>query len=258
MSVSLKPPSFIEQQYRFTAYIRDPEVNQVPDKLEKRRIDLYRELIVNNIESFLSASFPVLRGILDDRSWAAMVQDFFARHRCQTPYFSGIAEEFLEYLQKQRGERREDFPFLLELAHYEWVEVALALAADEDLSQDRGDLSADSLAHSYRLSNLAWPLLYRYPVHRISQTFKPEEAPRQPTFLVVYRNLEDQIKFMEINAVTYRFLQILDANRDQPAEDCLIQLTQEMPGLDHNSIFEYAGPMLQNLWLRGIVYRANS
>ncbi|MCI0655301.1 MAG: putative DNA-binding domain-containing protein [Methylococcaceae bacterium] len=258
MSATVKPASFTEQQCRFTAYIRNPESSSVPEGIEKRRIDLYRELMFNNVESFLSTSFPVLRRIMNDQPWTAMVQDFFSRHRCQSPYFSGIPEEFLEYLQKERGERNEDFPFLLELAHYEWVELALTLAADEAPAQGRGNLSPGALKHAYRLSDAAWPLLYRYPVHKISKSFNPDGPPEKATYLVGYRNPADQIKFMEINVVTYRFLQMLDANQDETAENCLIKLSKEMLQLDRNRIFEYGGQILQSLWIRGIVYRAES
>ncbi len=63
---------------------------------------MYRELFFNNIEGFLSGNFPVLRKILDDQQWFALVQDFFAKHPCQSPYFSEIPEEFLDYLQNER------------------------------------------------------------------------------------------------------------------------------------------------------------
>ncbi|MGH8497405.1 MAG: HvfC family RiPP maturation protein [Methylococcales bacterium] len=258
MSATVKPAFFTQQQTRFTAYIRDPESSSVPEGIEKRRIDLYRELMFNNVESFLSTCFPVLRGIMNDRSWTVMVQNFFSRHRCQTPYFSRIPEEFFEYLQQERGEKNKDFPFLLELAHYEWVELALSLAADEAPAQGRGDLSSGALKHAYRLSDVAWPLLYRYPVHKISKSYKPEEPPQQPTYLLVYRNPDDQIKFMEINAVTYRFLQMLDANQNKTAEDCLIDLASEILRLDRNKFLEYGGEILQSFWVRGIIYRAES
>ena len=108
MSATASPRSFTEHQFAFTAYIRDPKRSAVPEDIEKRRIDLYRELMFNNVESFLSTGFPVLRRLMDEGSWTALVQDFFSLHRCKTPYFSEISEEFLEYLQHERGERKDD------------------------------------------------------------------------------------------------------------------------------------------------------
>ncbi|MCI0734509.1 MAG: putative DNA-binding domain-containing protein, partial [Methylococcaceae bacterium] len=240
----------------FTAYIRDPEHAPVPEDIEKRRMDLYRELMFNNVENFLSTSFPVLRRISSEQYWTDLVQDFFSRHRCKTPYFSEIPEEFLEYLQNERGEREEDFPFLLELAHYEWVELALALAADEQPGPARIHFSQAALKYKYRVSELAWPLVYRFPVHQISNSCKPAQIPDQPTYLVVYRNPEDDVKFLDINVVTYRFLQMLDANEDKTAEDCLMDLSKELRQLHGHEILEYGTELLEKLWVRRIVRRA--
>ncbi|MGZ8097046.1 MAG: HvfC family RiPP maturation protein, partial [Methylosarcina sp.] len=121
---------FKEKQREFSDYIRNPQRNPAPADVDIRRMAMYRELFFNNIESFLSGNFPVLRSLLDDARWLALVQDFFAEHVCQTPYFSEIAEEFLAYVQYER-KQPGDLPFMLELAHYEWVEMALANSKDE-------------------------------------------------------------------------------------------------------------------------------
>ena len=117
-------------KHEFAAYIRDPENNPVPADVKEQRMVMYRELFFNNIEGFLSGNFPVLRKILDDQQWFALAQDFFAKHPCQSPHFSQIPEEFLDYLQNER-DSSEDFPFMLELAHYEWVEMALSIAKED-------------------------------------------------------------------------------------------------------------------------------
>ncbi|MGH8476947.1 MAG: HvfC family RiPP maturation protein [Methylococcales bacterium] len=255
MSAADKPISFREHQFLFSAYIRDPKRNPMPPGVEKLRVDLYRELMFNNVENFLSSSFPVLKRILNETSWIAMVEGFFSSHRCQTPYFSEIPEEFLKYLQTERQSTEEDLPFLTELAHYEWLELALSLADEEEPAAGRRDLRADALDHRYRVSDVAWPLIYRFPVHQISQSFQPEQAPEQPTYLVVYRNPDEQIQFMEINALTYRFLEMLDTRPNQTANHCLIDLARTIIGLKRNKIVEYGCEILNTLWIRGIVYR---
>ena len=90
----------------------------------------HRELFYNNVEGFISSGFPVLRELLDDKTWHAMVRDFFSRHRCKTPYFLEISAEFLDYLENER-DTSDDPPFIKELAHYEWAELALTVAEQE-------------------------------------------------------------------------------------------------------------------------------
>ena len=99
MSTSAKA-GFIEHQYRFAAHIRDPANNPAPEDVEDRRMAVYRDLFYNNVEGFLSGTFPVLRKLMDDTDWHAMARDFFATHRCHSPLFLEIPREFLNYLKK--------------------------------------------------------------------------------------------------------------------------------------------------------------
>ncbi len=126
---------FKAKQLEFASYIRDPENNPAPADVKQQRMDMYRELFFNNIEGFLSANFPVLRKILDGSRWIELVQDFYAKHPCKSPYFSEIPEEFLEYLQNERN-NADDLPFMFELAHYEWVEMALSISKEEVIANN--------------------------------------------------------------------------------------------------------------------------
>ena len=213
---------FKSKQDEFAAFIRDPKNNPMPPDVNGQRMDMYRELFFNNIEGFLSGNFPVLRKILDDQQWYALAQDFYAKHACQSPHFSQIPEEFLDYLQNERDSSK-DFPFMLELAHYEWVEMALSIAMEEVADDHLDNLLDQPVA----LSPLAWPLAYQYPVHRIGPAFLPLELPEQPTFLIVYRDRDDEVHFMEITPITYRLLEIIQEQEKPLAEDCLRQIARE-------------------------------
>jgi hypothetical protein len=216
---------FKVKQLEFAAYIRDPENNPPPADVNPQRMAMYRELFFNNIDSFLSVNFPVLRTLLNDRQWFELGQDFFAKHVSQSPHFSEIPEEFLDYLQNER-DGSEDFPFMLELAHYEWVEMALSIAKEAAPAnpQNLDDLPCRHV----RLSPLAWPLAYQYPVHKISPGFLPETAPEMATFLVTYRNPEDEVNFIEITPITYRLLQIIQEHEGGVlAADCLKPVAEE-------------------------------
>jgi hypothetical protein len=215
---------FKVKQHEFAAYIRDPENNPPPADVQPQRMAMYRELFFNNIDSFLAANFPVIRAILTDSQWFELAQDFFAKHSSQTPHFSEIPEEFLDYLQNERS-NPDDFPFLLELAHYEWVEMALSIAKD-NVPENR--VNPDNLEQQrVRLSPLAWPLAYQYPVHKISPDFLPQTAPDSATFLVVYRNPDDEVNFIEITPITYRLLEIIQGHEQALVIDCLKQVADE-------------------------------
>lgn len=220
-------PNFQTQQYRFTAYLRDPANTPVPGDIEPRRINVYRELVYNNLESFISNSFPVIRSIYSDDNWHRMVRDFLARHECHTPYFLEISREFIDYLENEREPQPEDPAGLVELAHYERVELVLDIAEDE-VDMETIDANGNLLEGRPVVSPLAMSLVYEYPVHKMGPGYLPEEAPETPTCLVVYRNRHDDVKFLEINPVTTRLIHIINENTALTGYAALRQIATEM------------------------------
>ena len=200
--------SFQRLQHAFAASIRDPENEPGPQGVPAQRMQIYRQLVFNNLKSFLATGFPVVKATLGDKAWPALIKDFLRRHHSKTPYLFEISEEFLAYLQNERGTTETDPPFLLELAHYEWVEQAL-LISDAELPAENPLLLDDPLSQTIYLSELAWPLAYRFPVHRIGPEYQPDCPPAEPTFLLVYRDRDDQVKFLEIGSGAYLLLETL-------------------------------------------------
>ncbi|MEA3277053.1 MAG: putative DNA-binding domain-containing protein [Pseudomonadota bacterium] len=245
-------PAFIRRQYEFAAHIRDPAHRQRPADVEDRRMAIYRELFYNNLESLLAANFPVLRKLLADEHWHGMVRDFFVKHRCETPLFLEIGQEFLDYLQNEHESEPRDPPFLIELAHYEWVELALSVSnesADPDGADPNGDLMADVPV----LSPLAWNLSYRFPVHRIGPDFLPDQPGEEPTHLVVYRSRQDEVEFLVINAVTQRLLQLLQENPDWTGHETVKRIAQELKHPRPAQVMEAGHQLLNDLHARNIV-----
>lgn len=245
------PHEFQQRQLALAHYLRAPEGVPAPPQLESRRLKIYSELLYNNLEGFIASGFPVLRSLYGERDWHALIGDFFARHRCHTPYFLKISEEFLAYLDEERGAQAGDPPFLAELAHYEWVELALSVS--DEVLEGEVDADGDLLDGVPLLSPQAWPLAYRYPVHRLGPDFQATEPPEAPTFLCVYRDAEDQVKFMAVNPLTARLLELIQDKRGLSGRAVLRQVAGEM-GLAFDQSLELAGHRtLQGLRERGIL-----
>lgn len=204
-------PGFQRKQYAFAAHIRDPEHVSAPDGIEDRRMAVYRDLFFNNLSSLLGNTFPVLKKIHPPQRWRRLIRLFMQQHRAQTPYFLELPDEFLEFLQGEYEPDDNDFPFLIELAHYEHAELVLAISeASNDIAGV--DPDGDLLAGVPVKSALAEVFAYAFPVHRISPTYLPTEAPDQPTFLAVCRRADDEIGFMELNPVTAALVDAIDNN----------------------------------------------
>lgn len=240
------------QQFALAAHIRDPANAPAPAGVEQRRLRIYRELFYRNIESLLAGNFPVLRQLLADAAWHALVRDFYREHRCKTPLFTEIAREFIRYLQLRQTRGSDDPPWLPELAHYEWVELALEIAEGERDTTDI-DAEGDLLATPPMLSSLALPLGYRWPVHRLAVHDLPTRAPEQSTFLLVARDATQTVRFREISALTFRLLQRIGENPDDNGRAHLLALAREAAASDDAAFIEQGRTMLDALRKQGIV-----
>jgi len=242
---------FQRLQYRFAAHLRDPKRFPAPRGIERRRMKIYTELFYNNVEGFLANAFPVLRRITPDARWHAMARDFFARHKSHQPLFHRIAEEFLKYLERGRRRAKGDPPFLRELAHYEWVELALSVAPAAP-AQELADPNGDLMEQVPVVSPVAWVLDYEFPVHRIGPEFMPRAPGTQPTYLIVYRNRQDEVKFMEANAVTARLLQLMAARR-ATGRRLLARVARELRHRQPDTVVAQGAALLADLRARDII-----
>ena len=220
-------PSFVSKQYAFAAHIRDPENNQRPGDVEERRMKIYRELFYNNVEDFMANTYPVLRKILSNEHWHRMIRDYFAKHLSHTPLFPEMPKEFLRYLEHERVPQSHDPVFMLELAHYEWVELALSIL-DEEIDWSALDAEADLLQSVPQISSLAWSLSYHFPVHKISPSFQPEAVDENLTHLVVYRDRHHEVNFIKANPVTARLIQLIAEDGYKTGQALLEQIATEL------------------------------
>lgn len=239
--------ALLEAQLGMARYLRDPGPHNAPAGIEERRLKVYRELVYNNIEGFISSGFPVLHSLYSADEWRQLVRQFVAVHRCRTPYFLEISQEFIRFLTEDFEPRDCDPAFIAELAHYEWVELALDVS-EETPPPPPQDLSP--LASIPTWSPVAWLLSYAWPVHRIGASFRPDTV--EPTFLLVYRNREEEVGFMELNPATARLAELLRDNTGLTAGAVLEQLAQEL-GANVDAVRSFGAEQLNQFASRAII-----
>ena len=245
--------SFQASQLTMARYLRDPDHQPPPKGVEERRLKVYEELVYNNIEGFISGGFPVLRTLYEDADWHGLVRIFIDQHRCHTPYFLHISQEFLAFLMQDFRPRPCDPPFIAELAHYEWVELALDVSEEEVPDPS---VVIDILVAVPQLSPLAWSLSYQFPVHRIGPGFKPVEAT-DPVYLLVYRNRKDEVRFMELNVTSARLLEMVKANESETAAELLANLAGELR-MERETVLAFGAELLVQLIEQSIVVVLNN
>jgi len=241
-----KVPEFQRKQYAFAAHIRDPEHSPAPEGVEDRRLAIYRELFFNNLHNLIGTTFPVLKKILSRDKFRSLIREFMVSHQAQTPYFLEIPREFLAFLENEYELKGDDYPFIVELAHYEWAELALSVS--EEVNDERGiDPDGDLLEGIPVRSKLTWTFAYQYPVHRISPDFLPTEPGDVPTFLAICRKANDDMDFMELNPVTARLLELIEANEQESGRELLLKLAREIDYPDAEALVTHGGEAMAEM-----------
>jgi len=244
------PSRLRAQQLALTRHLRDPQAAPAPEGVEDRRVAIYRDLVFNNVESLLAGNFPVLKQVLGEADWRALVRDFFRMHRAQTPLFPELGREFLRFLDAREDETPRLPPFAGELAHYEWVELALQISDAQLPDVDpRGDLLEDVPV----LSPLAWPLAYQWPVHRIGPDHLPQAAPNEPTLLLVRRGPDGEVRFSQLSPLAFRLLQRLDESPGLSGRAQLEALATEAGHADVAAFVEQGRALLEQMRGVGVV-----
>ena len=243
---------FQKYQYNFTKHLRDPQKHPLPEGIEDRRMAIYRDLLFNNIRGFIESGFPVLNSLYSEDVWLVLIRKFFANHKSHSPYFVEIAQEFLIFLQDEYEPVESDPAFLLELAHYEWVELNL-IVSKEKVELDNINPHGDLLAEMPVISPLAMPLAYQWDVQHIGENYQPKIPPEQPTYLIVHRDKNDSVNFIETNPVTARLLALIQEDQMQSGQQALNQIAEEMQHPEPEIVVQGGHQILLKLHNAGVV-----
>jgi hypothetical protein len=242
-------------QYDFAAYLRDPDNVPAPTDIEPRRMAIYRDLFFNNVRKLLAGTFPVLCDLLGEERWALLIRDFYRDHKSRSPLFPDLPREFLHYLAEERlpensSDEHPDPPFMYELAHYEWVEAGLMLAQDQT---PEAVIDGDLLDGLPVVSTVAWLLAYDWPVNKIGSSWQPTEPAEQPLYYLVYRNADEEIIFVTLNAVSARLFEILNQDKPATGREALTQLATELQHPDADKVVTSGTAILEEWRSRGII-----
>jgi uncharacterized protein len=211
----MKP--FQENQLAFTEYLRGTESNEKTDEQKPRQQQIYRDLVYKNINQCIADVFPITKNIITEADWEILMREFISVHRLQTPYFLEICQEFLTYLAYQRKPLATVHPFMLELAHFEWIQLALDTADICFPEHQHNSTSAESTfseSSLWKASPLAVGLTYSYPVHIIDECYLPKEGSIHPNYLLIYRNRNDDVKILVTDDLSLRIIQLLQSNEN--------------------------------------------
>ena len=243
---------FQQTQYAFIDHLKNPDANTFDHGIEDRRMQIYRELFFNNVLGFLSSGFPVLESLYTPQAWQTLARCFFAQHQSRSPYFIDISKEFVEYLSSSYQLTKSDPPFMLELAHYEWLELAISVRKQIG---NKAGWDGKAKYTNVQFSELASLVSYEYPVHQISPDHQPQKSS-EPVYLVVYRNQQDEVNFTLVNAVSAHMLTVIQQNEFISLDDLMSAMRQAMPQLDVNQVEAGTQQTLEQMLIQQILLPA--
>jgi len=237
--------AFQEFQHAFARHVRDPQRTRRPEGVPARPMALYQALLFNKLCGFVDSCFPVCRQHLGEARWRRLCRTFYRDWPLHTPWFREIPREFVRYLQ--HGEVAQPLPrWLPDLAHYEWAELAVdVMDVDIPAHDPQGDLMAAPVC----LNPARIEVVSQWPVHRIG----PDWQPRRPqaTFLLVYRDAQQQVRFTELNAGTARVLALLQEGLS--GREAMDQLAQEVAHADPLALHGFGQQLLNDLRVQGVL-----
>lgn len=166
----------------------------------KDRLGIYRELARASLAEPLQNIFPITRALVDGH-WEACLSTFLAARCVRSPHYRDIASAFVEWLSES-GWGKERWPFLLALAHFEYVEVMVGRWPETPSNLPL--LQEPSPEHRIVLPEGAQVLSYAFAVHRATVE---SPVPREiPTHLLATRDPEGTFRVLELTPATAALL----------------------------------------------------
>ena len=256
-------PDFQHTQAAFTHWLRKPDSASLPAGVLPERMQTYRELLFNNVISFVDITFPVAKALLPATLWQRLTERFFADHHCQSPFFYDISLHFREFVAALDWPELAEHPWLTELLHYEWMELATDIADVPNPSVAPGCMLADASFWQQtdapiRLAMPAWPLAYQWPVaHWTAETDAADLQP-EPQAVVLWRNADDEARSLVIEPLAAWLIERIQLGEQAQHAPTLTQLADELvvsaPGITHEQALAACQRVLLNLQTGGLAF----
>lgn len=253
---------FLQVQQHFTGWLRHPEATAAPAGIEPRRLAIYRELLFNNVMTFVEGTFPIALALLPESLAQRLKSGFFADFECHSPFFYDISLQFREYVDSLDWPELTQYPWLPELLHFEWMELAADIAEDPNPSADAGtSLAADGFPGGpdqiLRLAAPVWPLAYQWRVHAWHRGTDAAGLQPAPVCLLVCRDREEQVQTVEVEPLAAWLVEIIQGEPGGISLQALAdRLSAATPGLDNDLAISACTRILATLNASGIAFHA--
>ncbi len=228
-----------------------PDTNQLnkitANQLWANKLGLYNRLINGTFTGVLESIFPVTCKFFESKRFQQLAEEY-RRHNPTTHYHLYKAVENFPDFVSQQPEATQ-WPFLSQLADYEWQEVVVQNQQNQQLPESFQDINPQSVEalESYtplwnEVSVLAY---YNYDIPAIINQLKQRESkdiklgenlfvePQLSHFLI-YRDPHTlKARFFKLNGLTAQVIASSQSNLALSAVGVLKSLMSTLPNLTH-------------------------
>lgn len=184
---------------------------QLAKKLQKKtikRIAVYRDLVKSSFSSLISNIYPHTKRFFN-KKWNELLSKYIETYPPSSPILNKAAEHLPKYLSKRKDILKK-YPFIGELAHYEWLEVEIYERDGETAKRRRGGKNKGLI-----LNPIHEICKFEYPIPEIIERLvdkrKIGKITKQPTNVLIYRDPKTlQVRFIELSDGALTYLQLLE------------------------------------------------
>lgn len=174
---------------------------RLPEKAIKR-LEVYRDLVKGSFNELLKKIYPNIYK-LTNKEWKSLLSKYIEVFPPASPMLGKVGEKFPVFLSKQKKLLKK-YPFIAELALYEWLE--LEIYEKEDYCNSAKKNLILNPTHKF--------CEFKYPIPEIVESsLNLKNISMKPTNLLIYRDPNSfKVRFMELSLGTLDYLELVKKN----------------------------------------------
>lgn len=173
-----------------------------------KKLETYRTLVKNTLYDILNKIYPYTKTLFK-KGWNELLSRYIEDYPPTSPILNKVAECLPEFLSRQKNIVKK-YPFINELAKYEWLEVEIYERDGVPTRRRKGEKNKGLI-----LNPIHEICKFEYPIPEIIERLvdkrKMGKITKQPTNVLIYRDPKTlQVHFIELSDGALTYLQLLE------------------------------------------------
>ena len=165
------------------------------------RIKIYRELVRNSFSDISVNIYPFTYKLLS-KNWDKLLSDYLEKYPPSSPILNKVVENLSVYLSIRKDILKK-YPFISELARYEWIEV--------EVYEREGSVQKNKVLSLNPIYEIC---TFQYAIPEIVEMIEDNrplgKIYKQKTNVLIYRDPKDfSVRFFELSTSTLAFIDLL-------------------------------------------------